>query len=210
MDQNYSPQGLTDTIKPTLFHGYENENLERWMEKLRLHLERRRIKTDSKAALAEIALDLAGPAESFFRSLAVSDKDDFEKLYIMLRERFSSKDRVWRMRQKLNARKQGPNEPLDRYLEDLQHMFDNLELTEEEKVWFFTQGLHTDTRKEVLMRQPRTFREAENFPRLTQTVQQSIKESQSGDALTRMQQQLDTIVSTMTKRPSKPEATVSA
>ena len=56
------------------------------------------------------------------------------------------------MRQKLTARKQGPNEPLDRYIEDLQHMFDNLELTEEEKVWFFTQGLHTDTQKEVLMR----------------------------------------------------------
>ena len=80
MDQNYSPQGLTDTIKPTLFHGYENENLERWIEKFRLHLERRRIKTDSKAALAELALHLAGPAESFFRSLAVSNKDDFEKL----------------------------------------------------------------------------------------------------------------------------------
>ena len=94
MDQNYSPQGLTDTIKPTLFHGYQNENLERWIEKFRLHLGRRRIKTDSKAALAELALHLAGPAESFFRSLAVSDKDDFEKLYVMLRERFSSKDPV--------------------------------------------------------------------------------------------------------------------
>ena len=88
----------------------------------------------------------------------MSDKDDFEKLYIMLRERFSSKDRVWRMRRKLTATKQGPNEPLDRYIEDLQHMFDNLELTEEEKVWFFTQGLQKDTQKEVLMRQPRTFR----------------------------------------------------
>ena len=174
MDQNYSPQGLTGTIKPTLFHGYENENLEPWMEKFGLHLESRRIKTDSKAALAELALHLAGPAESFFRSLAVSDKDDFEKLYVMLREGFSSKDPVWRMRQKLTARKQGPNEPLDRYIEDLQQMFDNLELTEEEKVWFFTQGLHTDTQKEVLMRQPRTFREAENFARLTQTGQQSI------------------------------------
>ena len=53
------------------------------------------------------------------------------------------------MRQKLTARKQGPNEPLDRYIEDLQPMFDNLELTE---VWFFTQGLHTDTQNEVLMR----------------------------------------------------------
>ena len=31
LDHNYSPQGLT--VEPTLFHGYENENLERWMEK---------------------------------------------------------------------------------------------------------------------------------------------------------------------------------
>ena len=60
------------------------------------------------------------------------------------------------------------------------------------------------------MRQPRTFREAENFARLTQIGQQSIKESQGGDALNRMQQQLDTMVSTMTKRSSKPEATVTA
>lgn len=87
-----------------------------------------------------------------------------------------------------NCHKQGPNEPLDRYIEDLQHMFDNLELTKKAKVWFFTQGLHTDNQKESLMRQPRTFREDENFACLTQTVQQSIKESQDGDALTRMQQ----------------------
>ena len=32
MDQNYARQGLTGTIKPTLFHGYENENLEPWMD----------------------------------------------------------------------------------------------------------------------------------------------------------------------------------
>lgn len=64
------------------------------MDGFGLHLESRRIKTDSKAALAELALHLEGPAESFFRSLAVSDKDDFEKLYVMLRERFSSQDPV--------------------------------------------------------------------------------------------------------------------
>ena len=179
-------------------------------KKLRIHLERRRIKTDGKVALAELALHLAVPVESFFRSLSASDTDDFEKLYTMLRERFSSKDRVWLMRHKLTAGKRGPNEPLDRFIEDLQHMFDNLELTKKEKVWFFTQGSHTDTQKEVLIRQPRTLREAENFARLTQTAQKSIKESQGSDALTRMQQQLDNVVSTMTKGPSKPQATVSA
>lgn len=42
IDKNYSPQGLTGTIKPSLCHGYENENFERWLEKFFPHLERRR------------------------------------------------------------------------------------------------------------------------------------------------------------------------
>ena len=48
-----------------------------------------------------------------------------------------------------------------------------------------------------------------NFPRSWEPSLAWLKVSQGGDALTRMQQQLDTIVSTMTKGLSKPEATVS-
>ncbi|KAL9953360.1 hypothetical protein ACROYT_G040768 [Oculina patagonica] len=209
IDRNTSPS-LSDTVKPTLFHGYETENFERWLEKFQLHLERRRIRLTSDAALAELALHLAGPAESFFRSLSRSDKEDFDTLSAALRERFSSKDRVWRMRQVLSARKQGPSEPLDKYIEDLQNKFDCLELSEEEKVWFFTQGLRPDTQREVLMRQPRTFREAENAARLTQTVQQSLQDAKGNDALARMQQQLDTIVSSLANKEKPKEATISA
>lgn len=153
-------------------------------------------------------MHLAGPAESFFRSLSERKKEDFETLYETLRERFSSKDRVWRLRQKLSARKQGHNEPLDNYLEDLQHMFDSLELTEEEKVWFFTQGLRADTQREVLMRQPKTLRDAENAACLTQTVQQSLRNSQGNDALVRIQQQLDSLKSTVVTKNAQKEATI--
>ena len=66
----------------------------------------------------------AGPAESFFRSLSTSDKEDFASLINALRERFSSKDRVWRMRQVLSSRKQRPHESLHKYIEDLQNGFD--------------------------------------------------------------------------------------
>ena len=209
IDRNTSPN-LSDTIKPSLFHGYETENFERWFAKFKLHLERRRIRLTSETALAELALHLAGPAESFFRSLSASDKDDFDSLSDTLRERFSSKDRVWRMRQVLSSRKQRPNEPLDKYIEDLQNGFDCLELSEEEKVWFFTQGLRPDTQREVLMRQPRTFREAENAARLTQTVQQSLQDAKGNEALSRMQQQLDTLVSSLTTKEKPKEAAISA
>ena len=210
LDRNYTTTGLPDTIKLPLFHGYESENFERWLEKFLLHLERRRLRPTSDAALAELALHLAGPAESFFRSLSRRDKETVDSLSTALRERFSSKDRVWRMRQMLSARKQGSSEPLDKYIEDLQNMFDNLDLSEEEKVWFFTQGLRPDTQKEVLMRQPRTFREAENAARLTQTVQQSIQDTKGNDALSRIQQQLDALVSGLAAKDKPKEASVSA
>ena len=142
----------------------------------------------------------AGPAESFFRLLSTSDKEDFASLSDVLRECFSSKDRVWRMRQVLSSRKQRPNESLHEYIEDLQNGFDCLELSEEEKVWFFTQGLRPDTQRELLMRQPRIFREAENAARLTQTVQQSLQDTKGNETLSRMQQQLDTLVSSLTNK----------
>jgi len=209
IDRNTSPS-LSDTIKPSLFYGYETENFERWFAKFKLHLERRRIRLTSETALAELALHLAGPAESFFRSLSDSDKEDFDSLSDALRERFSSKGSVWRMRQVLSLRKQRPSKPLDKYIEDLKNDFNCLELSEEEKVWFFTQGLRPDTQREVLMRQPRTFREAENAARLTQTVQQALEDAKGSDALSCMQQQLDTLVSSLATKEKPKEATISA
>ena len=116
LDRNYTTTSLPDTIKLPVFHGYESENFERWLEKFLLHLERRRLRSTSDAALAELALHLAGPAESFFRSLSSREKDSVDSLSTALRDRFSSKDLVWRMRQMLSARKQGSSEPLDKYI----------------------------------------------------------------------------------------------
>ena len=123
MDQNYSPQGLSDTIKPTLFHGYENEHFERWLEKFCLYLERRRIKSESKAALAELALHLAGPAEAFYYSLGESERSSFEILCAALKVRYLSKNQAWRQWQALSTRQQSINESFDKYIADMRNMF---------------------------------------------------------------------------------------
>jgi len=49
LDRNYTTTSFPDTIKLPLFHGYESENFERWMEKFLLHLERRRLRSTSDA-----------------------------------------------------------------------------------------------------------------------------------------------------------------
>ena len=97
------------------------------------------------------------------RNYTTTTKETFDPLSTALRDRFSTKDRVWPMRQMLSARKRESSEPLHKYIEDLQNKFDNLE----EKVWFFIQGLRPDTQGEVLMCQPTTFREADKLKPLS-------------------------------------------
>ena len=60
------------------------------------------------------------------------------------------------------------------------------------------------------MHQPRTFRETANAACLTQTVQQSIQDAKGTYALSRLQQQLDAIVSGMATKEKPKESSVSA
>ena len=68
----------------SLFHGYENENVERWIEKFKFTYRSR------------ISLHLAGPAEAFYYSLRKSQRSDFEDLCTALRERYSSRNHTRR------------------------------------------------------------------------------------------------------------------
>ena len=47
--------------KPSLFHGSENENVDRWLQRFTLYLANRKIKTDSDQAAIQLALHLSGP-----------------------------------------------------------------------------------------------------------------------------------------------------
>lgn len=50
------------------FHGFDSEDINRWLDKVENYLKLRRIPTDSPTALAELVLSLAGPAEDFYYS----------------------------------------------------------------------------------------------------------------------------------------------
>ena len=169
--------------KPALFHGYESENVERWLEKFKLHLSRRRINLEHDAAASELALHLSGPAEAFYYSLLDSERSNFQELSDALRERYSSKNHTWRLWQALSTRQQGSSEPLDKYIADLHAMFQHLHLSEEEKLRYFVQGLRPDIRREVLIKQPQTYREAEDAARLLQMVDSTVRNNDSNPAL---------------------------
>ena len=163
-------QESTSTHHPPVFHGYDSEDVSRWLNKFESYLKLRRINPASPTALAELELNLAGPAEDFYYSLPADQRETFNQLRDALRERFANDNQSWITWQAVSTRQQGPLEPLDVYLTDLTNKFRRLNISDADKMRYFVQGLRSDVRETVLLKQPQTFREAQEMARLARDV----------------------------------------
>ena len=99
--------------RPAPFHGFDSEDINRWLDKVEHYLDLRRIRTDSPTALAELILNLAGPEEDFYYSLYENRKDTFVALREALRERFANENQNWIIWQVVTTRQEGPVESID-------------------------------------------------------------------------------------------------
>ena len=159
--------------RPVPFRGYDAEDVNRWLDKLEYYLKLRRIDTASPTALAELVLN----ADDFFFSLPDDREETFELLRDALKERFSNDNQSWITWQAVTTRQQGELEPLDTYLTELTNNFRRLHITDAEKMRYFVQGLRSEIRKAVLMKQPKSFREAEKMARLACSVENTMNTS---------------------------------
>ena len=142
------------------------------------YLNLRRVRTDSPTALAEVILNLAGTAEDFYYSLDEDRKDTFEALREALRERFANENQNWIIWQAITTRQQGPVEPIDTYLNDLTSKFRRIKISDADKMRHFVQGLRADSRETVLLKQPKSFQEAEEMARLAAALKTTMSNSQ--------------------------------
>ena len=167
--------------KPTLFHGYENENVDRWLQRFTLYLANTKIRTDSSQAAIQLALHLSGPAESFYYNLSSPVQSSFDDLRNAIKERFSPAHRSLRLRQALSIRRQGPTESIEKFLADLNEKFSCLDLRDEDKLSYLIQGLRPDIQAEVLKKEPKSYTEAEDTARLIYSIQQSLFQRREDD-----------------------------
>ena len=189
-------------VKPTLFHGRETENIDRWLQRFALCLGNCNIPPTSDRAVIKLALPLSGPAETFYYNLS-NMSNTVQASYTLfkdaLTERFSPAHRHLRNRQELSMSRQGPNEFLESFLADLNEKFNCLDLRDEDKLCYLIQGLRTDIRAEVLKKEPKTYTEAEDAAKLIYSIQQSV--------LQRRQENITHIVHTTNHpQPTTPHA----
>ena len=140
-----------------------------------------RIDLTSSTALAELVMNLAGPAENYYYSLSPEEKDSFADPRDSLRDRFANDNHSWIIWQAISTRQQGTMESLDTYLTDLTNKFCWLKIADADKMRYFLQGLRPEICKTMLLKQPRTFREAEEMARLVCAVKTTMNNAPDGN-----------------------------
>ena len=151
------------------FSGYEHQDINTWLVKFSNRLALRHKKSDPKAA--DLSFHLARPAETWYYSLDPLVRDDYAALTVALFKQFSNQDLEWRLRQKLSSRKEGESESLDTYVDFLRNTCERLGVSDQDKMYYFVQGLREDIKQDVLMQKPKTFEEAESVARLKVSVE---------------------------------------
>ena len=140
---------ITSTHRPPAFHGFDSEDINRWLDKVENYLKLRRINTATPTAWAELVLNLAGPTGDFYYSLEEDKRDTYDKLRNVLRERFANENQSWIIWQAITTRQQGPVESLDTYLTDLTAKFRRINISDADKMRYFVQGLRANLRETV-------------------------------------------------------------
>ena len=159
---------------------------------------------DSASMAADLASHLSGPAETFYFSLAPETRRDFDELTAELKNRFSSEDVKWRLRQSLSARKQGAKESLDSYIEFINSTCQKLGVSKEDQLHFFVNGLHDEIKREVLMHKPLDYQSAENLARLKVSVDGTIAENRTESIKDTEREILYKLLDKLTPRPAVP------
>ena len=153
------------------FHGFPNEDVNEWL--LKFERLSKFYGWSNAKKLGALPLLLGGTALAWFQTLPAESVADFKTLSDELKSRFGAQSLEFIFRQELYARKQGPNEPLSLYTEDVIKKCQRLSLSENEMMNVFINGLVKDLRNHVILGQPKTFAEAENLARLRNAVKRA-------------------------------------
>ena len=183
---NLAQKMLIKDVRFDSFHGRDNEDITRWFEKLELLLTTKGIERTGPMAIAQVINNLSGQAETFLFELPAEERESFEKLKGALMKRYATKDRTWAKRQRLIARRQGPNELLSDYVNDMHELFGGLHLAEVDKVTYFVEGLLPSMKVEVLKKMPETLLEAEEYARTLDSINKRVSQNSENGQMERL------------------------
>ena len=146
-----------------MFNGLPNEDVNEWLAKFdRLSI----VYSWSNAKkLGALPLLLGGSALAWYQTLPTEVTSDFSQPGEQFKVRFGVTNLEFIFHQELYSRKQGPNEPLSMYTEDIIRQCQPLSLSDVDMMKIFINGLKNDLKSHVILNQPKSFAEADTLAR---------------------------------------------
>ena len=191
-------------MKLEFFSGLESQDIDGWLQKFQNPFESGGHGHNSASMATHLASHLSGPAETFYFSLAPETRRYIDELTASLKNRFSSEDVKWRLRQSLSVRKQGGKESLDSYIEFINSTCQKLGVFKEDQLHFFVNGLHDEIKREVLMHKPLDYQSPENLARFKVSADCTIAENRTESIKDTEREILYKLLDKLTPQPAVP------
>ena len=126
-----------------------------------------------------------------------------DTITLALVKRYSTKDRAWVKRGRLVARRQGPNELLSDYINNMHELFSGLNMAEVDKVTYFSEGLLQPLKTKVLERMPETLLQVEEVAGTVDSISQR-------ETSTKESSQIERLIEAITRSQRVPAQTTGA
>ena len=142
-------------LQPPVFHGSPTEDYDEWLQKFQRYATFNGWTPDQQ--LNGFVMFLSGSALCVYQRQTHKIRADLDALQDALRQVFVSPHQQFLRRQERNNRTQGPVEPLESYLDDVDARAARLQLTDAETMQCFVQGLRQDLKEHVILQLPDTY-----------------------------------------------------
>ena len=135
---------------------------------------------DDKRTTEALALSFEKRASRFYDSLDYITKTNIKAIERSFREEFKPPEKLWRQRSQLYALRQD-NKNLEEYIEQLEILTEGIRLDGETKLDLFINGLNTDLKQHLQLRQPKSYREAVRAARVKESIRKESANNRDED-----------------------------
>ena len=161
-------KGQAGLFKPRSFSGLPSEYVTEWLRKFDQYA--KCYTRNNAKKLGALSLLLDGPAQAWLHTQPPETANDFNALFDALKNRFGAQNLAFIFRQELYSRKQRPNQPLSCYTEDIIKRCQRLNISDNDMLNIYINGLADDIKTHVILNQRDTFAKAENLAKLREAV----------------------------------------
>ena len=135
---------MTRDININKFYVYDRDDIDEWLNEFDYQLEAREISPDSKTALTQLTIHIAGPAREYIHALPPEQRTTVPAVKEALRSCYSRRNREWVQRQAVTQRQHKAGEPVGDYVSDMVSRLNKLEMLETSRVYHFVEGLQPE------------------------------------------------------------------